>query len=190
MIRPAAMAQIGRWAEVGAAALVAAFGAYLISLGGYVLLPIGAVIMAASLPLALVAYRRLRFAQTTQGEGVIEVIEGELRFYAPLSQRIGPQIIGAPNPPTPQMGGFLNLPDLAELQLIHRDHRRFWRMKTTDGQALIVPVDAAGHDALFDVFAALPQIDAAALITALTHPAQTGDGAQTLWRRGRPNGPP
>ncbi|MDZ7906321.1 MAG: hypothetical protein U5N55_11520 [Cypionkella sp.] len=163
-------------AFVGATALL---GAYLVSLGGYVMLPLGALILVACLPMALMAYRRLRFAQAGIGEGVIEVVEGELRYFAPPA----PQIIGAVPLPSLQMGGYLNLPDLAQLQLIHRDHRRFWRMKTTGGQALIVPVDAAGHEALFDVFAALPRIDSAALITALSRGPVTGSGAQTLWRR-------
>lgn len=182
MIRPAAMANIKRWGELALVAGIALLGAYLAYLGGYILLPLGGAMMAACLPMALLAYRRLRFAQTSLGAGMIEVVEGELRYFAPPQ----PQIIGAAPLPTMAMGGYLNLPDLAELRLMTLDQRRFWRLKTTDGQALMVPVDAAGHGALFDVFAALPQINSAALIAALNQPAATADSALVIWRRNSP----
>lgn len=184
MIRPTARAQINRWGEVALVGAVALLGAYLASFGGYVMLPLGVILLTTSLPLALLAYRRLRFAQTSLGEGMVEVVEGELRYFAP--QSAPPPILGAAPLPAMAMGGFLNLPDLAELRLIHMDHRRFWRMKTTDGQALMVPVDAAGHAALFDVFAALPHMNSAALIAALNHSPATGSGAAVIWRRNSP----
>jgi hypothetical protein len=173
MIRPAAALHVKRWAEIALAAAFAALGVYFITRGGYVLPALGAVLAIAALPMAIAAYRRLKFTQNISGEGLIEVVEGELRFFAPQSEQ-GQDAT---------LGGFINLPDLAELRLVHIDHRRFWRMKTTDGQALIVPVDAAGHPALFDVFANLPRIDSAALLDALTNPPVTGSAVQTLWRR-------
>ncbi len=178
MIRPAAAAQIARWAELAGAVFMALIGLYLIGLGGYVWIPLGALILAAALPLALLAYRRQQFAQSVHGEGVIEVVEGELRYFSPSAQ-----IVGAATLPAPSAGGFLSLPDLAELRLIHVQNRGYWRLKTFDGQALMVPVDAAGHAALFDVFAALPNIDNAALLAALARPPASGMGTIVLWRR-------
>lgn len=176
MIRPAAASAINRWAELASVGVIAAAGAALVAQGGFVLMPLGAVIIAASLPLGLTAYRRARFLQNETGQGLVEVVEGELRFYAP--QEAG----NSDN----ARGGFINLPDLQELRLIHLDHHRFWRLETIDGQALMVPVDAAGHAALFDVFAALTNIDSAALIHALTHTPGTGNATYTLWRRNSP----
>ena len=171
MISPQTLAQIHRWWEVGVVAALAALGAYWAALGGYILLPLGAALMGLCIPIGLSAYRRLRFAQSVTAAGVIEVVEGELRFFAP------------PDAAQPAaMGGFMNLPDLVELRLVHLDHHRFWRLKSLDGQALLIPVDAAGNDALFDVFAALPQMDSAALVAALTSTSATGTATQTLWR--------
>ena len=171
MISPQTLAQIHRWWEVGVVAALAALGAYWAALGGYVLLPLGVSVIALCIPMGLSAYRRLRFAQSVTAAGVIEVVEGELRFFAP------------PDAAQPAaMGGFMNLPDLVELRLVHLDHHRFWRLKSLDGQALMIPVDAAGNDALFDVFAALPNIDSAALVNALSTQSATGTATQTLWR--------
>ena len=178
MIRAHAAAQIARWAEMAGVLAMALMGFYGLSLGGFVWAPLGALTLAAALPLGVMAYRRQQFTQTIQGEGVIEVVEGELRYFAPSAP-----MIGGPNLPAPAMGGFLSLPDLSELRLIYIEHRGYWRMKTDDGQALMVPIDAAGHAALFDVFAALPHIDHGALLAALARPPATGAGAQVLWRR-------
>ncbi len=177
MISTAALAQIRRWWEVAVVAAIAALGAYWASLGGLILLPLGLGLMALCLPLGLSAYRRQRFAQGIAAAGVIEVVEGELRFFAPEDSA---------HPAG--MGGFINLPDLVELRLVHLDHHRFWRLKSGDGQALLIPVDAAGNAALFDVFAALPQMDSAALVHALNAQPATGTATQTLWRR--PNAQP
>jgi hypothetical protein len=172
MISPQTMAQIHRWWEVGAVAALAALGAYWAALGGYILLPLGIALIALCIPMGLSAYRRQRFAQTVGAAGMIEVIEGELRFFAPDDGR-----------QPAAMGGFMNLPDLVELRLVHLDHHRFWRLKSQDGQALMIPVDAAGNDALFDVFASLPNMDSAALVNALSRSSATGTATQTLWRR-------
>jgi hypothetical protein len=173
MISAKSLAQIKRWWEVAAVLALAALGAYWAYLGGFVLMPLGLGVMALCIPMCLSAYRRQRFAQSIGAAGVIEVVEGELRFFAPAEQGGNPA----------GMGGFINLPDLVELRLVHLDHHRFWRLKSQDGQALLIPVDAAGNDALFDVFAALPQMDSAALVAALTASSATGTATQTLWRR-------
>jgi len=168
MIRPNALATLLRWWELGAAAAVFALGAYWAALlGGYVFAPLGFGLMAAALGLGLTATRRLRFAQEIAASGLIEVIEGELRYFAP----------------NPSEGGFINLPDLVELRLVHINQRRFWRLKSQDGQALMVPTDAAGNAALFDAFSALPQMDSAALIGAISAKPAVGAATQTLWRR-------
>jgi hypothetical protein len=171
MISPQTLAQIHRWWEVGVVGALAALGAYWAALGGYIFLPLGIALIALCIPMGLSAYRRQRFAQTVGAAGMIEVVEGELRFFAPDDGR---QPVA--------MGGFMNLPDLVELRLVHLDHHRFWRLKSQDGQALLIPVDAAGNDALFDVFASLPNMDSAALVAALTATSATGTATQTLWR--------
>lgn len=169
MIRPQAFRAIKRWSEIAIAGAMFVLGAYwALALGGYIFAPLGLGLMGTALGLGVWAYRRLRFAQDVNAAGLIEVIEGELRYFAPDHSA----------------GGFINLPDLVELRLLHMGARRFWRLKSQDGQALLVPIDAAGNAALFDAFAALPQMDSAALIAAIAAKPATAAGTQTLWRRG------
>ena len=68
--------------------------------------------------------------------------------------------------------------------------RRLWRLKQSDGQALLIPVDAKGAERLFDAFANLPGMDSAALVAALEPDALPSGMALTLaaqtrviWRR-------
>jgi hypothetical protein len=176
MIRPQAMATLHRWREMGFAAGTAIAGAAIAGQGGYLLGPLGAGLMLAALPLGLAAYRRLRFVQTIAAEGLIEVVEREIRYYAAPNAPLGPA----------SLGGFVSIADVIELRLLHLNHARYWRLKTQGGQALLIPVDAAGHDALFDAFAALPGLNSAALVDALSAPAPigTGTGTETVTRTG------
>jgi hypothetical protein len=80
---------------------------------------------------------------------VVEVDEGQVGYFGP------------------GIGGFVGLPDLVELRLVSVQGGRFWRLKQADGQALLIPVDAAGAERLFDAFASLPGMDTQALVTAL-----------------------
>ena len=168
MIRPTALALLHRWREVIGSAVFAALGLWMASRGGYVFLPLGMAGTIAALGYGLSAYRRMRFAQQTNAAGFVEVTEGQIAYFAG------------------DTGGFVALPELVELRLITLSRRRYWRLKQRDGQALLIPVDAAENAALFDAFASLPQMDSAALIAALTTPPQTESATQTLWRRDGP----
>ena len=90
----------------------------------------------------------------------------------------------------PEVGGFLSLQDVVELRLLSLRGRRLWRLKQSDGQALLIPVDAKGAERLFDAFANLPGMDSAALVAALDPQTLPSEGALTLaaqtrviWRR-------
>ena len=74
----------------------------------------------------------------------------------------------------PVTGGAVSLPDLVELRLMTLRGRRLWRLKQSDGQALLIPVEARGADALFDAFAALPGLDTGDLVAALQGGAPAG----------------
>ena len=58
--------------------------------------------------------------------GVVEVDEGQVGYLGPT------------------FGGYVALPDLVELRLIAIRGQRLWRLKQADGQALLIPVAAAG----------------------------------------------
>ncbi|MGB8813007.1 MAG: hypothetical protein WCC57_07460 [Paracoccaceae bacterium] len=162
LFRPEAMTALLRWREVALAVLVAAWGAWLVGLGGYVLVPFGAVVAALGLGLGVLAWRRLRFGQGVGAPGVVEVDEGQISYYGP------------------SFGGFVALPELAELRLMAMQGQRYWRLKQADGQMLMIPVEATGAERLFDAFAALPGMDSQALVAAISPVVGKTAGARGL----------
>ena len=172
LIRPEVTDLIWRAREVVWASLVAGLGVWLISLGGYLLIPLGAVIGGIGLVLTVTAVRRMRFEQSVAAPGLVELDEAQVGYMGP------------------EVGGYLSLNELVELRLLSLRGRRVWRLKQADGQALLIPVDAKGAERLFDAFAGLPGMDTSTLVAALGQPALPTDGAITLaaetrviWRR-------
>lgn len=164
MIRPEARAALARWHEVALAVCSVGLGLWLAGKGGFVLVPLGFGLAALSGGFGLLALRRLRFAGVgTDGPGLVEIDEGEIRYFGPDS------------------GGTAPLRELAELRLIARAGQRLWRLRLDHG-ALEVPVDASGAGALFDALAARPGMESAALVAALDQPRPDALGA-VIWRR-------
>ncbi len=166
LIREDVIAAAHRARELIAAGGVALAGLWLMWLGGYLLLPVGAVILAVCALWGVQAWRRLRFSQDLAAPGMVEVDEGQVGYLGPA------------------FGGFVALPDLVELRILTLQGQRLWRLKQGDGQALLIPVSAAGADRLFDAFASLPGMDSQALVAAAG--GKAGDGV--VWRRGRGTG--
>lgn len=176
MIRQEVAESLRRFGETIAAAAVMAVGAWLVSIGGYVFVPLGGAILVLGAGLGIIALRRLRFQSSGDAPGVVEVDEGQISY-------LGPQI-----------GGAVSLPDLVEIRLLSLRGRKVWRLKQADGQALLIPVESSGADRLFDAFASLPGMDTAALVAAL-QPGAASAGSSgpglvsstesmiTLWQR-------
>lgn len=158
MIRPEILAWSRRNREAIGAGFVVALGLWLIGLGGYVLVPLGLVVAGVGAVLTVSGLRRARFAQTVATPGVVELDEGQVGYLAP------------------EIGGFLSLDELVEIRLLVLRGKRMWRLKQSDGQALLIPVDAAGAERLYDAFTRLPGMDGASLVAALNG----GPGPQDL----------
>ena len=177
MIRPEVQVTLWRWREVALGAVVVSLGLWLIRLGGYLLLPLGVAVGLAGMALAVLAWRRMHFATLGEAPGVVQVDEGQVSYMGP------------------QVGGFVSLRDLMELRLISIRGRRLWRLKQADGQALLIPVEAAGAESLFDAFSALPGMSSANLVSALaplsgstvpgtnTKAVLVGGENRLVWRR-------
>jgi hypothetical protein len=168
MLRPELQSKLYRLREVIAAGAVALFGLWLVWLGGYLLLPLGIVVLAFGVTWALTALRRIRFAQDIMAPGMVEVVEGQVGYFGPT------------------VGGYVSLPDLVELRLMTIQGRRLWRLKQSDGQTLLIPVDAAGADRLFDAFGSLPGMNTAALVAALDTLPVAGQGGPPALRKDVP----
>ncbi len=172
MIRPEVLASLRPYREVGAAGAASVVGLWMAAQGGLLLIPLGGVLALAGVVWAISAWRRVRFAQAVAAPGMVEVDEGQVAYLGPA------------------FGGFVALPDLVELRLLTMRGRRLWRLKQADGQALLVPVDAAGAEKLYDAFAALPGMDVGALVAALAPTGTAGGTAiaadaetRVIWRR-------
>ncbi len=172
MIRPELLQAVDRGREVILGGMLAAAGAWIATRGGYLLPPVGLGLAALGLVWAVTAWRRMRFAQDVAAPGIVEIDEGQIGYLGP------------------DAGGYVAIPDLTELRLIGMRGRRLWQLRQSDGQALLIPVDATGADRLFDAFASLPGMDTAVLVAALSPPSADGRGtptlssiSKTLWRR-------
>ena len=166
-IRPKARQEIARWSEVAAAVGAAFVGTLLMRMGGFLFLPVGALLTLLSLGWLLTALRRLSFQRPVVAPGVVEVVEGQVGYFGP------------------SFGGFVALDDVTELRLTDFYGARQWRLRTLSGEVLLIPIDATGAEKLFDAFATLPGIDMAALSVALNRGAST----LPLWTRPAPRLP-
>lgn len=162
LMRVEIAAGLVRWREVLAAAALSLAGLWLIGLGGYLLVPVGMAMLPLAAGWALVALRRMRFRQLVNAPGVVEIDEGQIGYFGPA------------------FGGFVASAELVEIRLLDIAGLRQWRLRTRDGQVLLIPVAAAGAERLFDAFAALPGADMAALSAALAGPLRPGP----LWSAG------
>lgn len=163
LLRPQALATLVRWREVAAALATGALAVWLFVLGGWILAPLGLALGAAAVGWAVIALRRLRFARPVEAPGLVEVDEGQIGYFG---AGMG-------------IGGYVALRELTEIRLLTLRGGMYWRLKQADGQAIVIPVTAAGAAALYDAFATLPGIDMGRLTAALDQRT----AAQSLWRR-------
>lgn len=152
-------------------ALMAALGVWLVRLGGYLLGPLGFLVLGLGAGLAVVEWRRRQLgAAARHGPGVVELSEGVLRYWS-----------------AGDLGGEIAVRDLVEIRLLVLDRRPHWRLRSAGNEALLIPADAWDAELLADAFATLPGID----LGALAHARRAADGPgapqlQTLWRRADP----
>ena len=80
-----------------------------------------------------------------------------------------------------EISGAVDLGALVEIGALDvAGTRRCWRLVQDDGQALLVPLAAAGAEQLYDVFATLPRMNSRALMSV---PEPGTEMPITLWRR-------
>ncbi len=163
-LRPEVRAFAGRWAEMLVAGGVVLAGLWVFTFGGWFFRGLGLLLGFAGLAGVLIAWRRMKFRRDVAQPGIVEVIEGQVRYFGPHG------------------GGFVALREVVEVSLI-RDlsGQTWWRMREAGGNVVAVPSSAAGAEALFDAFSSLPDVDMGALADALERGGTPEPGA--LWRR-------
>jgi len=132
-------------------------------LGGWFYQGVGLALALAGVWGGVIAFRRMRFARAVEQPGLVEIDEGQVRYFGPHG------------------GGFVALPEVVELDLtVDLAGGRWWRLREAGGNMLAIPVTAQGADQLFDAFSGLPGLSPAALVAALDAPRGR---AITVWRR-------
>lgn len=162
-IRPEAAQSLARWREllIGAGVLaLAAWWAFsfigILSWVGYALLPIGAA-------LAVVGLQRGRFRGASGGPGMVQVDEGRVTYFGPLT------------------GGTADLAELTRLTLDRGAKPAHWGLHQPGQPPLMIPVNAAGADALFDAFSTLPGLRTQKMLAGLS---SQDTGILTVWASG------
>ena len=161
-IRPEAAAGLNRWREVlyGGAILLLGLSWIFGSRGLLYLLGYPVAILA--LGLIWVGIQRARFRTSSGGAGAVQVDEGQIAYFGPLT------------------GGAAALADLERLTLVRSLKPAHWRLDTPQQESLLIPVNAAGSEALFDAFATLEGLQTERMLAELNSP---GDQPVVIWER-------
>lgn len=166
LIRPEIAAWLSRWSEVLVAGAIALAGLWLTLRGGWFFAALGLAMLLVGASLAIGARRRLPFRRPIEAPGVVELIEGAIRYYGATDS-----------------GGEIALRDLVEIRLLRLNGQAHWRLRSAGGEALLIPVDAAGAEVLAHGFTALPGLDMGAVSQALAHVSEQPDATRLVWRR-------
>lgn len=170
LIRPELAQWLAPRREVFAALAGIAAGLWVATRGGWFLGAIGLILTAICIGWAIGSRRRLAFRRDISAPGVLDIDEGEIRYFAARA-----------------LGGSVALRDLTEIRLIRLNGHDNWRLKTRDGQALLIPVEARGADQLADAFTALPGVDMGRITGALAQ--KDGPSLRVVWTAPKPAGP-
>ncbi len=136
-VRPEARAALWRWREVLFGAALSAFAViWVLSSFGFVRIFAFALLVIAVV-IVLAGIQRSRFRGRGGGQGVVQVIEGQVTYFGPLS------------------GGAVAISELAALSLDGRSKPPHWLLVPDQGATLEIPTTAEGADALFDAFTGL-----------------------------------
>jgi len=167
--RPEAQAAIWRWREVLLGGLVALFGIWFILGPGFLLAIPGYGLLVAGVALIWLGVQRGRFRGAGGGAGAVQVDEGQVTYFGPLT------------------GGSVALRELQSLTLDGTLFPAHWRLTQDGSPALLIPVNAAGSEALFDAFATLPGLKTERMLHTLNNNPRE---AVVIWHRGplRPSG--
>jgi hypothetical protein len=137
-IRPEVRAQVWRWRELCGGLCALVLGLFWVLVPGGLLGGIGAFVMGIGLVLVWVGAQRGRFRNAGTGPGIVQIDEGRIIYFGPLT------------------GGTLALAEIERLTLDPSARPSHWVLARTGEPPLSIPVNAAGAEALFDAFTALP----------------------------------
>ncbi len=148
-IRPQAREALIRWREALVGGAASALGIWWVFGNGPLLLLPGAVLAIGGIALIWIGFQRARFRSAGEGPGTVQVDEGQITYFGPLT------------------GGAVALRELTHVTLDATLFPSHWRLKQGGASELLVPVNAAGAERLFDAFSTLPGFSMEHALTAL-----------------------
>ncbi|MCR9146232.1 MAG: hypothetical protein NXH74_03430 [Rhodobacteraceae bacterium] len=159
-VRPAAAQALHQWREVliGAGCIALAFW-WMLGPGG-ILAWVGAVLGLGGGALVVIGVQRARFRTGAGGPGVVQVDEGRIAYFGPLT------------------GGVVSLSEMTALHLDPSGKPAHWILYQAGQSAVTIPLTAEGADQLFDVFATLPGLRTGRLLSAMQ---RHGGRPVTVW---------
>ena len=149
-IRPEATQSLVRWRETLIGVVVFALGLWWALGVGGLLSWIGGVLIVAGTALTFVGVQRARFRSGTGGPGIVQIDEGRVAYFGPLT------------------GGVVDLAEVTRLALDPTGAPPHWVLSQPGQPDLFIPTTAEGHDALFDAFASLPGLPPQKILSALS----------------------
>ena len=135
--RPEVSALLWRWREAFAGAGVALLGLWLVLGPGFLLAVPGYALLGAGIVFIWLGVQRARFRAADGGAGAVQVDEGQVTYFGPLT------------------GGTVALREMERLSLDRQLFPAHWKLEQAGQPPLLIPVNAAGSEALFDAFATL-----------------------------------
>lgn len=148
-LRPEAKAELWRWREVLGGAAVILLGWWLVAGPGLLLAVPGYALIAAGVAFVWLGVQRVRFRKSGHGAGAVQVDEGQIAYFGPLT------------------GGIVALREMDRLSLVRGSYPAHWKLEQPGQNAVMIPVDAAGTEALFDAFAVLPGLKTERMLAEL-----------------------
>ncbi|MEM8592648.1 MAG: hypothetical protein AAGF13_08990, partial [Pseudomonadota bacterium] len=167
MIRPEARKVLMEWREVILGAAFVIIGGNWI-LSGHTLQPIlGALFVAGGLAFIWLGYRRVRFPVGESGIGLVEVTERRIAYM------------------TAAGGGAVAIDGLARVEVTSGKAGISWVLTAESGEALVIPGNARGAEALFDALVPLPGINYDQAVQAARAPSSLAQSPDTflIWQK-------
>jgi hypothetical protein len=147
--RPEATAHINRWREALLGGGLFGLGLWWVLGPGRLLTLPAVALMVAGAALIWIGVQRARFRSAGDGPGAVDVDEGQIVYFGPLT------------------GGAVALREISRLTLDRSQHPAHWRLDQPGLDPVMIPVNAAGAEMLFDAFATLPGLKTERMLAAL-----------------------
>ena len=161
-VRPEAKRALMRWREVLIGVALAVIGLWWLAQSTGILRYVAPAVLVGAGALIMVGFQRGRFRGVGDGVGTVQVIEGQITYFGPLT------------------GGAVAMRELTRLTLDGTQHPAHWRLEQRGLPDVHIPVNADGSDALFDAFASLPGLRTERMLTQLQAQPHS---AVVIWER-------